>query len=85
MRCQQRRAPTCGRTPSEATHASEVLHEVRLHRSTLALSKPLAFARASIKRPDGSVVMQPRVANIMKTAWGELFRNYGDGKVWSRA
>ena len=38
MRCQQRRAPTSGRTPSEATHASEVVHDTRLHRSILAAS-----------------------------------------------
>jgi hypothetical protein len=31
---------------------------------TIGLSKPLAFARASIRRPDGSVVLTPRVANL---------------------
>jgi hypothetical protein len=33
---------------------------------TLGLSKPLAFARAAITRPDGSVVLQPRVANLSR-------------------
>ncbi len=33
---------------------------------TVTLSKPLAFARNSITRPDGSVVLAPRVANITR-------------------
>src|SRR2546426_247154 len=28
---------------------------------------------------------RPRVREIMKTPWGELFRSYGNGAVWQRA
>lgn len=34
--------------------------------TTLTLSTPLAFARASVKRPDGSVVVTPRVTNLTR-------------------
>lgn len=34
--------------------------------TSLTLSKPLAFARASIVRPDGSVVLRPRIANLTR-------------------
>jgi hypothetical protein len=28
---------------------------------------------------------KPRVREIMKTPWGELFRSYGNGAVWQHA
>ena len=34
--------------------------------TTLTLSKPLAFARDAIRRPDGSIVLSPRVANLTR-------------------
>ncbi len=37
-----------------------------LNGRTVGLSKPLGFARNSITRPDGSVVLTPRVANLSR-------------------
>lgn len=43
---------------------------------TITLSKPLDFAHPSITKPDGSVVLQPRVANVTRNI---VVRSEGSG------